>query len=265
MRLKIRHITRYDFDQPVHYGLQQLRKTPKSFRAQDVVSWITRVEGGRKELTFEDYHHNIVELISFENDCQKLTVACEGEVEMTETHGVVGPHRGPSPLWLFNRATPRTQAGSACRAITRSLKTDDPLDTCHALSAAVREAVTYEVGGSETEWTAEDALKAGKGVCQDHAHVFIACARALDIPARYVSGYLKMDDRQTQDATHAWAEAHVPELGWVGFDVSNAMSPDMRYVRVATGLDYDEVAPVTGTRFGGAGETLSVEIEVAQQ
>ena len=147
----------------------------------------------------------------------------------------------------------------------RNIRGENDLDTCHALSSAIREAVAYEVGGSETEWTAEEALKAGKGVCQDHSHVFIACAREMDIPARYVSGYLKMDDRDEQDATHAWAEAHVPDLGWVGFDVSNAISPDMRYVRVATGLDYDEVAPVSGTRFGGAGEKLSVEIEVAQQ
>jgi transglutaminase-like putative cysteine protease len=82
-------------------------------------------------------------------------------------------------------------------------------------------------------------------VCQDHAHIFIGAARAADIPARYVSGYLMMNDRIEQDATHAWAEAHVEELGWVGFDISNGISPDPRYVRVATGRDYRHAAPLT--------------------
>jgi len=84
-------------------------------------------------------------------------------------------------------------------------------------------------------------------------------------PARYVSGYLMLDDRVEQEAMHAWAEAHVAGLGWVGFDVANAIAPDRRYVRVATGLDYSEAAPVTGMRIGGIGEVLTVQIGVAQQ
>ena len=95
--------------------------------------------------------------------------------------------------------------------------------------------------------------------------MFIACARLMGVPARYVSGYLMMDDRVVQDATHAWAEAWLPELGWVGFDISNAISPDTRYVRLATGLDYFEAAPVSGMRFGASGERMSVTVEVQQQ
>ena len=121
------------------------------------------------------------------------------------------------------------------RALIRQIEGDSDLDRLHDLSRLIGETVTYEVGASETEWGAEEVLEAGKGVCQDHAHVFIAAARAMGVPARYVSGYLMMDDRVAQEAMHAWAEAHVPGLGWVGFDVSNAISPDIRYVRVATG------------------------------
>jgi len=139
------------------------------------------------------------------------------------------------------------------------------LDRLHALSAVIRETVAYEIGATHAGSTVEQALAAGRGVCQDHAHIFVACARELGVPARYVSGYLMLDDRTTQEAAHAWAEAHVEGLGWVGFDVSNGISPDARYVRVATGLDYAEAAPVRGTTYGGAGEALSVEIEVAQQ
>jgi len=87
----------------------------------------------------------------------------------------------------------------------------------------------------------------------------------LGYPARYAGGYLMMNDRIQQDAGHAWAEVHVENIGWVGFDISNAISPDSRYVRVATGLDYREAAPVSGMRFGASSESLDVSIQVQQQ
>ncbi len=265
MHLKIRHTTRYAFDHPVSYGLQQLRKTPKSTHQQHVTRWKTTVEGGRRELAFDDHHYNRVELISFERDAKALVVTSEGELSLEDSHGVVGRHIGPAPLWLYERQTERTKAGPGIRALTREVAGETELDRLHGLMALVGARVAYEVGASEPDWTAEEALEAGRGVCQDHTHVFLAAAREMGFPARYVSGYLMLDDRMEQDAMHAWAEAHIEGLGWVGFDASNGISPDTRYVRVATGLDYPEAAPVTGTRMGGAGEALSVAIEVAQQ
>ncbi len=265
MRLKIRHATRYQFDEPVLYGLQQLRKTPKTSHQQEVVEWATYVEGGKKEVTFEDNHHNVVELISFDREATQVTVISEGEVEITGNDGIVGRHPGPSPLWLYGRDTPRTKIGPGTRMILKQVEGNSALDKLHALSAAIRDAVEFEVGTSQADWTAEEAVSHGAGVCQDHTHIFLTCARHMGHPARYVSGYLMMNDRVDQDATHAWAEAHVDGLGWVGFDVSNGYSPDERYVRVATGLDYTEAAPVRGSRIGGADEALDVQIQVAQQ
>lgn len=265
MRLSIRHATRYRFDHPATYGLQQVRKTPKSSHQQQVTNWETSIEGGRKELAFEDHHRNIVELISFEKGTEELIVRSAGEIELTDTHGVVGRHLGPAPLWLYQRSTPRTRAGKGVRELLKGLGGETDLDRLHLLNTAIHEAVTYLVGSSYPDWGAEEALAAGRGVCQDHAHVFLAAARDLGYPARYVSGYLMLNDRIEQDAMHAWAEAHVAGLGWVGFDPANGISPDTRYIRVATGLDYAEAAPVTGSRIGGAGETLDVAIEVAQQ
>jgi transglutaminase-like putative cysteine protease len=115
------------------------------------------------------------------------------------------------------------------------------------------------------ETSAEAALAAGQGVCQDHAHIFIGAARLLGLPARYVSGYLMMDDRVDQEAGHAWAEAYVAGLGWVAFDVSNGISPDERYVRLATGFDYRDAAPVTGISIGAGEIELEVRLAVAQQ
>ncbi|MEC3861079.1 transglutaminase family protein [Mesobacterium sp. TK19101] len=265
MRLKIIHTTRYEFDAPVPYGLQQLRKTPKSYRAQNIINWQTTVTGGIKELEFEDQHRNTVDLISFATGTTELVIRNEGEVELTDTHGVVGPHEGAVPLWLFDRQTPLTRPGKGVRELIKQVGGDTELDRLHTLSAVIGAAVTYDKGKTETGCTAEEAIELGHGVCQDHAHVFIACARQMGFPARYVSGYLMMDDTVEQDAMHAWVEAYVSALGWVGFDVSNGMSPDRRYVRVATGLDYSEAAPVRGTTLGGAGENLTVSVQVAQQ
>ncbi|MCJ8335175.1 MAG: transglutaminase family protein [Epibacterium sp.] len=265
MQLRIKHSTRYDFDAPAPYGVQQLRKTPKSEVNQKVLSWGTTVIGGQKELQFEDFHHNIVELISFDQNTESIELISEGVVEIEDQNGVIGPHRGPVPLALFQRPTVRTKAGKGVRQLLREVPSGAALDQLHALSTVIKSKITYETDVSQPDWTAEDAITAGRGVCQDHSHVFIACARALGVPARYVSGYLMMDDRAQQEATHAWAEAHVDGLGWVGFDVSNGISPDGRYVRVATGLDYGEAAPVRGNRTGAAGEALKVQLEVAQQ
>lgn len=265
MRLKIEHNTAYRFDTPVTYGLQQLRKTPKSSYNQSVVKWETLVEGGRKEVTFEDHHHNTTELISFEPNVTELSVVSVGEVEITDNAGILGPHRGMTPLWLYSMATPRTETGPGTRALIKGMAAEPGIPDLHALSERIRTEVPYTLGASAPDWSAEDAIAAGQGVCQDHTHIMIACARALNLPARYASGYLVLNDRTTQEAMHAWAEVHVDGLGWVGFDVSNGVSPDTRYVRVATGLDYSDAAPISGTRVGGVNEELHVSIQVLQQ
>ncbi len=265
MRLNIRHQTSYNFASPSHYGLQQLRKTPKSGHGQTILSWRTEVDGAVRELAFEDQHRNHVELFSFRKGTETLVITSEGEVELADAAGVVGAHIGPAPLWLYLRQTPLTQVGPGIRALVRSAEGDDPLDRLHSLLRQVRGSVTYEIGVSHPGWDAEQVLAEGRGVCQDHAHVFVAAAREMGLPARYVSGYLMMDGVVEQEAMHAWAEVHVTGLGWVGFDVSNGISPDTRYVRVATGLDYAEAAPIIGTRFGGEEEILDVAIQVAEQ
>ena len=265
MRLTIRHQTTYHFEIPVKYGLQQLRKTPKSSHQQSVLFWRTEIKGGQQELCYEDEHNNTVELISYDSKAQPLILISEGEVELMVNDGIIGRHRGTAPLWLYQQSTARTKAGEGVRSILIDTPKSEPLEQLHKLADIIRNRVAFQVGASEPDWGAEEAISKGQGVCQDHTHIFLSCARELGYPARYVSGYLMLNDRTAQDAMHAWAEAHVDGLGWVGFDVSNGISPDTRYVRVATGRDYAEAAPVSGRRVGGEGETLSVAIEVVQQ
>ena len=264
-RLSIRHATTYHYDAPVPYGLQQLRLVPKSRAGQRVVEWDTRVEGGGIETEFDDEHANRVQLVSIDAEATEVTVIAKGMVEVEDRQGVIGEHGGYMPLWMFLRPTPRTRRGPHLAALARPLRgQEDQLAQMHALSAAVREAVAYATGTTDVTMTAEDAMEAGTGVCQDHAHIFVAAARLLDRPARYVSGYLHMDGQDDQDATHAWAEAHVDGLGWVGFDVSNGISPDERYVRIATGLDSRDAAPIVGLRSGPTSEKLVVSLQVQQ-
>lgn len=267
MRLIIRHTTHYKFTDPVVHALQRLRLTPKATQGQKILSWDMEFDHAKQELEYDDQHFNHVTLVSVEPGATEVVIRCKGLVDTEDQAGMIGNHSGHLPLWSFLSQTELTKPGTQINQMLRSLvdKSDDKLACLHALSARILEQVEYRVGQTKVDTTAEESWVRGAGVCQDHTQIFIGAARALDIPARYVSGYLMMDDRIDQDATHAWAEAHVDGLGWVGFDVSNGISPDPRYVRVATGRDYREAAPITGISFGSASQALHVEVAVEQQ
>ncbi|MDT8280058.1 MAG: transglutaminase family protein [Erythrobacter sp.] len=265
MTLSIRHTTHYAFAQPVVHALQRLRLTPKETQGQRIIDWSMALENAHAELEYDDQHFNHVTLIALDPGAREVTVTCAGTVETDDNAGVIGRHSGHLPLWSFLRQTALTRPGAKLRALLREVSgpiDEAPLDFLHALSGLIRDRVAYEAGRTHSATTAEEAMQHGYGVCQDHAHIFIGAARAAGIPARYISGYLMMDDRIEQEATHAWAEAHVEGLGWVGFDVSNGICPDPRYVRVATGSDYRDAAPITGISIGATAEVLTVGVAV---
>ncbi|WP_419180111.1 transglutaminase family protein [Erythrobacter oryzae] len=268
MKLQVRHTTHYAFSEPVVHALQRLRLTPKETQGQRILEWRMTFANAHAELQYDDQHFNHVTLVGLTPGAREVTVTCEGVVETEDNAGVIGRHSGHLPLWSFLRQTPLTRPGARLRGLLRDVPASDtrkPLDFLHALSALIRERIAYETGRTHSATTAEEAVGHGAGVCQDHAHIFIGAARASGVPARYVSGYLLMDDRIEQEATHAWAEAHVEGLGWVGFDVSNGISPDPRYVRVATGSDYRDAAPVTGISIGASDQVLTVGVAVEAQ
>lgn len=266
MRLKVAHQTRYTFEVPVTYALQQVRLTPPSRPGQRVVSWRVMVEGGTVEAEFADQFMNQTQLISIGEGVTELVLRAEGEVETEDMSGVVGRHSGWAPVWLFRRSTPLTAPGPVIRKLARSLGDDFETDIArlHGLMKHIGEAVAYETGRTDAQTTAEQAAEAGHGVCQDHTHIFLACARLLGYPARYVSGYLMMHDTEVQEASHAWVEVYADGLGWVGFDVSNMMSPDEKYIALATGLDYLDAAPASGLAFGPGASGLDVSVQVQQ-
>ena len=265
MHLKISHTTEYHYDEPVQYALQRLRLTPLTQVGQTVLGWETLVDGAAIEVNYDDHFGNRVHLVSIDGDRETIHITASGEVHTEDRAGVFGPHQSYVPLWLFARETPLTKAGKLIRELAKSAEGDTALARMHALMETIHEAVTYKPGETHAETTAEDALESGQGVCQDHAHILIAAARSLDLPARYISGYLMMEGHPEQTASHAWAEVHLNGLGWVVFDAANKICPDDRYVRIASGLCYRDAAPISGLIHGEAKETLKVSVTVEQQ
>ncbi len=274
MQISVSHTTRYHFDIAPAHGLQRLRLKPKSSHGQTVLDWAMTVEGAEIQAQYDDHNDNQTALVSFAPATRDIVVNCAGLVQTADNAGMIGRHTGCMPLWAFLGQTELTRPGARLRALATRFRgatantlpnVQGPLDRLHGLSAAIHEAVRFSVGHTDARTAAEAALVAGQGVCQDHAHIFIAVARLLDIPARYVSGYLLMDEQVEQQAGHGWAEAHIDELGWVGFDVANGVCPDERYVRVATGFDYRDAAPVTGISLGAGESELSVLLSVDRQ
>jgi len=267
MRIAVRHTSRYLYSDAVKYGLQRLRLEPKHTSGQTVLAWEMGLEGARKEVEYDDQHNNHTVLVTMDEGASELAITCAGLVETADNSGVIGHQSGFLPLWFFLRQTSLTRPGTEIRQFAAELRGEgrDELDLLHALSNRVAERVRYEKGRTDATTTAEEALSAGHGVCQDQAHVFLSAARLLGFPARYVGGYLMMKDRVEQEAGHAWTEAHVNGLGWVGFDISNGISPDPHYIRVATGLDYRDAAPITGISFGPGESRLEVSLAVEHQ
>lgn len=263
MRIAIRHTSRYEYDQPVPYALQRLRLRPQTGAGQTVVDWHVTVDNIEPTVTYTDGLGNRVDFVRHKRNMREIVIVAAGTVITEDRAGVLGMLDAIAPPWIFERETPLTRAGDSIKALAEPLRAETAqLQVLHDLMGTVHERIAYRPGTTEVETDAETALLAGQGVCQDHAHVFIAVARQLRMPARYVSGYLLMEGVDEQAASHAWAEAYIDGLGWVGFDAANNRCPDDHYVRIATGFDYGDAMPVSGIRTGQSNEALTVEITV---
>lgn len=265
MRITVEHTTRYRYASEAHYSLQTLRLTPTAFDGQTVVSWTVTTRPGGSMLASSDGFGNLTHIVSIAAPHAEVEVRAAGLVDVTDRNGVVAGLPERVPLRVFLRRTPLTEPTAAIAALAEGVTGNDRVGRLHGLMGRVRDRVQYATGTTGSATTAGDALLAGNGVCQDHAHIFIAACRHAELPARYVTGYLLVESDGEASAHHAWAEAWVEGLGWVGFDVANRICPTDRYVRLAAGLDAAYAAPIRGTRRGGSDdETLEVSVRVAQ-
>ena len=268
MRIRISHLTSYHYEAPTTSISQMLRLTPRNHESQWVARWRIDVSTDCWLHQHEDAFGNITHAFAAEGSLRELVVMAEGEVETRDTQGLLGGtvERFPPSLYLRDTALTSADANIAdFAAACRDATGDDALEALHLMLECLNKEMTFDTDPTHAATTAAEAFALKRGVCQDITHVFIAATRNLGIPARYVGGYFFRGDGITeQEAGHAWAEACVPELGWVAFDAANGICGTDAHVRVAVGLDYLGAAPLRGARYGGRGEALSVKVHVTQ-
>ncbi|MCB1506971.1 MAG: transglutaminase family protein [Hyphomicrobiaceae bacterium] len=267
MRIKIKHETSYAYAKPATSTLQLLRMTPRSSACQFVRRWRVEVDVDARLDRSEDAFGNITHMIFAQGPIENLQIVVEGDVHTHDTGGLVKGTVERIPASFFLRDTPLTRASAELKQFARdqlAAEGGDRLATLHAINNAIFDDMKFCTESTTAATTAAESFAHRAGVCQDYAHIMIAAARTLGAPARYVSGYYMRTDTDTQDAGHAWAEAHVDGLGWIGFDPAHGMCVTDQYVRVAIGADHNEAAPVRGSQIGGQDEKLDVSIVMQQ-
>lgn len=266
MRLNISHKTTYHYADPPVFSAQVIRLTPRNNARQHVIRW--RIEPSDGLSSWTDAFGNVCHTLVVDEPRERIEILASGEVDTVDLGGVLPREVGELPLEVFLRQTDQTKPGAALRDFARGFSDSlnkDRVSGLHELMNAARDHVEHETGTTDALATAAEAFDGKSGVCQDHAHIFIGCARSLGIPARYVSGYLY--DGEHPDAFvagHAWAAAWVDDLGWVSFDTSNRKSATDNHVSIAVGLDYETASPICGVRSGGdGGERMDVAVTVS--
>lgn len=284
MLLEIRHLTRYRYDVPVRESVMELWVQPQKSASQRLISFDLEVEPAAQLFSYVDHFGNAVYHFDAPRPHDQLAIRSQAVVETEPAEPL--PDRLDMGEWerlksAFVRgeqfdflkphgyavATPALEAFVKAFEIDR-LRRADPLTAARSLCEALYESLGYETGVTRADSPIDEALEAGRGVCQDFAHIMLAICRGWGLPARYVSGYLFTDrehgDRSDPDATHAWVEVFLPSLRWVGFDPTNNTRAGERHVIVAIGRDYDDVPPSRGVFKGDADSALEVAVSVRQ-
>ena len=280
MHLSINHVTKFRYSSPITESIMELRMQPLSEGPQRCLKYDLSLKPAARFTAYRDHlgnavHHfdipgrhtqlvintnSVIETLPRDEPPQSLAPeawdALDALIEGGDNWDMLMPSH-------FARPTP------ALLDFARELdlkRRDDPLTLLRGLNAAIYNAFDYVPQSTSADSPIDEALQARRGVCQDYAHVMIALVRQLRVPCRYVSGYLfhrvEYQDRSAQDATHAWVEALLPELGWVGFDPTNNLLAGQRHIRVAVGRDYADVPPTRGVFKGAAESELSVAVQV---
>lgn len=266
MRVRIAHETVYRYASPANAVIQTLRLTPRNFEGQHVSNWRIDVDQDCRLEAQEDAFGNLTHTFTAAGPIEALTVRVDGLVETSDNAGVVRGAVERFPPALFLRETDLTRADAAIRAFAETIAETagrEPLPLLHALMEATHSRLAYDRTAEPSEAAAGVAFSRKRGDERDFAHVFIAAARYLGVPARYVGGYY-LGRPAGEDAAHSWAEAHVDGLGWVAFDATIPACPTKAHIRIATGLDHLSAAPVRSARYGGDGEVASVKVSIDQ-
>lgn len=263
-RLAIRHETLYRYSRPVSYTIQILRLTPRPMWNQRILDWSIDAPGRRSRHV--DAYGNVTHTLVVSEPHSSIRLIARGVVEIAPVPDGRIEDDIATPVQAFLVDTPLTKADASIRDFARQALPDglrNPRDAL-MLAQAICERVVYQSGVTEVHYTASQALALGQGVCQDHAHLFLAASREMGVPARYVSGFL---DPGVTDyaASHAWVDVWFPAEQWVSIDVTHAKFASDRHCRFAVGRDYDSACPVRGVRTGGGQESMEVKVIVKRE
>ena len=281
MYYSIRHITRFRYSGPVRESVMELRMQPRSEGPQTLRSFQIATNPRAQLYAYTDHFGNAVYHFNILREHEELRIEAQAVIETSQpaaipdaldplewdrynAYNLTDDHFDMLEPSRFARPSRILQEFTAERGLEKP--NGDPLSALKHLSGSIHDAFGYEVGVTDARSPIEQALKQKSGVCQDFAHIMIAVARGWGIPARYASGYLhhrrENRDRSGEDATHAWVEAYLPSLGWIGFDPTNNILAAERHIRAAVGRDYADVPPTRGTFKGDAQSELAIAVAV---
>lgn len=276
----IRHLTRFRYSHPVSESIMETRMHPRSDALQHCLSFTLSVSPRCRVFTYRDHLGNSVQHFDIPGDHSQLVIIAESVVEQQmvppapaflspDAWGALDELVHAGDYWemlLPSRFTAETPALLELAAKLEVRRRDDPLMLVHELNQRLFDYFDYVPRHTRVDSPIDEAILSGKGVCQDFAHTMIALLRHVGIPARYVSGYLYRSredhDRSTPDATHAWVDVLLPQLGWVGFDPTNNLVTHQRHIRTAVGRDYSDVPPTHGVYRGKTESELYVAVHV---
>ena len=266
MRIRVSHQIVHRFAPAARTVNQILRLTPLSFDSQYVLRWRIDVDADGALRETEDAHGNAVTSFSHHGLVERLAILAAGEVETSDATGVVRGAIEPLPAEMYLRESPLAHINGALRGFSAEATrgSADALDSMHRLMDALHDAIAYHADESEGAGTAVEAFALRRGRGRDFAHIFIACARFLGVPARFVSGYRVAGEGSGFAGAHEWAEVNIPDLGWVAFDATAPICPDDRYIRVAVGFDGQDGATARSAHSGGGEEKIETSIRVEQ-
>ena len=280
MHLSINHVTKFRYGAPITESIMELRMRPLTEGPQRCLKFDVSLKPSARVTSYRDHLGNHVHYFDIPGRHTQLVINARSLVESLprdEPPEALDPGDWDKldalveggDYWDMLMPSHFARPTDALLDFARELdlrRRDDPLTVLRELNAAIYNAFEYVPQSTTVDSPIDEALCARKGVCQDYSNIMIALARHLRVPCRYVSGYLfhrvEYNDRSAQDATHAWVEALLPGLGWVGFDPTNNLLAGPRHIRVAVGRDYSDVPPTRGVFKGAAESELSVAVQV---
>jgi transglutaminase-like putative cysteine protease len=265
MLLSVRHETRYRYDEGALGAVMRLRLNPVDCTMQQVVDWRVTVNDEPVEAGVPNSYGVPEAIWRTGQRIDEAIVVAEGTVETVDRAGMLGFLEEAANPRVFLRQGEFTQPSPAIMALAGQARTGEgTLASLHNLCRIVHESLAYHPDTTDTATTAAQALEMGCGVCQDFAHIFLSAARLLDVPARYVAGYVHDPDQPAESHwSHGWAEAFVDGLGWVGFDPTHKVCVTDHYIRLSWGQDAFDCAPLRGVAHLAGNISMEVDVTVA--